>query len=359
MAGVLLFGLTHGVRGYGQDGAASGGPANRGTTENRGDEEGRADRGRGIPRWLRYQMGRVSQRRDNAAMRRLVAPISESTRGAVVHVMCGGRAVALGTIVGSDGYVVTKHSELTNDPIRVRLDDGRTLAGRLAANRRVCDLALIKIESEETFSKLSFVDRTPEVGSFLISPGRTGRTIGIGVVGTGRIRVEPNGRLGVHLQDNERQGASISFIQPGSGAELAGIEKGDQIVAVNGLQQNDPRQVKDELHKQFPGETVRLTIVRDGSMLELNATIQDLSLMQESPNDAKVNGPRNARLSGFDEVIQHDTVLEPGLCGGPILDTDGTAIGLNIARAGRVNSYALPASLMIRELVSMLNEARN
>jgi S1-C subfamily serine protease len=63
-------------------------------------------------------------------------------------------------------------------------------------------------------------------------------------------------------------------------------------------------------------------------------------------------------LSGFDRVIQHDTVLDPDECGGPVLDIAGRVVGLNIARAGRVVSYALPASLVIPQMVSMLEEAR-
>ena len=36
-------------------------------------------------------------------------------------------------------------------------------------------------------------------------------------------------------------------------------------------------------------------------------------------------------------------MLQPWLCGGPLVNLDGEAIGLNIARAGRVTTYALPA----------------
>ena len=69
-------------------------------------------------------------------------------------------------------------------------------------------------------------------------------------------------------------------------------------------------------------------------------------------------GPRNVRLSGFDQVMQHDTVMDTDECGGHLLDTRGNEIGINIARAGRVVSYALPASLILPEMVSMLAEAR-
>ncbi len=91
--------------------------------------------------------------------------------------------------------------------------------------------------------------------------------------------------------------------------------------------------------------------------MEMDARIRDLSLMRESENDSRVNGPRNDRLSGFDRVFQHDTVLDPDECGGPVLDTSGRVVGINIARAGRVVSYALPSSLVNAELTSMMREA--
>ena len=48
------------------------------------------------------------------------------------------------------------------------------------------------------------------------------------------------------------------------------------------------------------------------------------------------------RRGGFPKILQHDTVLNPPDCGGPLVDLDGKAVGINIARAGRVESYTIP-----------------
>ena len=59
------------------------------------------------------------------------------------------------------------------------------------------------------------------------------------------------------------------------------------------------------------------------------------------------------RRAGFPQAIQHDTVLNPEMCGGAVVDLSGNAVGVNIARAGRVETYAVPADtvkLLIREL---------
>ena len=59
------------------------------------------------------------------------------------------------------------------------------------------------------------------------------------------------------------------------------------------------------------------------------------------------------RRSGFPTVLQHDTVVRPADCGGPLLDLDGRALGVNISRAGRTESYAIPSEVvasLVREL---------
>ena len=62
----------------------------------------------------------------------------------------------------------------------------------------------------------------------------------------------------------------------------------------------------------------------------------------------RLGGDVSRRAEGFEVAIEHDTVLPPWLCGGPLVNLDGRAVGLNIARAGRVSTYALPARLAKR-----------
>ncbi|WP_230270410.1 PDZ domain-containing protein [Rhodopirellula halodulae] len=342
-----------------------------------------------VPAWLQERLvERVMHRRDNGEMMQLVRPIAERAEDGVMGIICGGRPVALGTVVSqasvvgilgnrtttggnvassqftsSDAYVITKRSELSNDPIRVRLRDGRMFPARVAAVRRRSDLALLVIERDNTgnlpeLRPVTLTATIPVVGSFLISPDRTNRVIGLGVAGAGPRKVSHRGMLGVQLNPNSSTaGAQVEQILPNSSASEAGLESGDRIIAINGEMQNNKDAVMSTLKRMFPGEIVRLTIVRDGDTKELSAKMREAAIVQESPNDARVNGARNIRLSGFEEVLQHDTVLNPDQCGGPLLDTDGRIVGINIARAGRVVSYALPASLVAVEVSSMIAEA--
>ena len=67
-----------------------------------------------------------------------------------------------------------------------------------------------------------------------------------------------------------------------------------------------------------------------------------------------LGGPLSERRSGFPYVLEHDTVLRPKDCGGPLVDLDGNAVGINIARVSRVSSYALPASAIRPILADMM-----
>ena len=311
------------------------------------------------PQWLRQRLGlSPSNRRDNAEMMMLVRPVAQKSRASVTQILSGGRPVALGTVVAEDGYVLTKRSELTGDPVRVRFSDGRLLPARVAAVRRPSDLVLLKVESPSPLVPIKFVTDAPPVGSFLVTPGRTGRPIGFGVISVRSRQVTHNGRLGVMLNQDPNGIAMVENVYPDSGASKAGVKPRDRIIAINGQQGLSRDSVINTLRQMFPGESVRLTILREGDTLELSAMIRDMDVVQESENDAKVNGPRSVRLSGFERVMQHDTVLDPDDCGGPVLDSKGRAIGVNIARAGRVVSYALPSSLVIQATESMLREAR-
>ena len=301
---------------------------------------------------------RVSNRRDNGDMMSLIGPVCEQAGKSTVQIFSGSKPVAFGLIVDADGLIVTKQSELTGaDPLRVRLPDKRLVTARIAAVRREADLALLKADADN-LPVGEFHTEEPPVGSFLITIGRGGRPLHLGVVSVPSRPIKATGRLGVRLDTDSAGRVRVQLVIAESGAYDAGLLPGDQILAVDGRSYADQSEVVSLLQNMFPGENVRLTIARDGDQLQLDAQIRDFSLMEESPNDARLNGPRNSRLSGFDLALQHDTVLDPNQCGGPVLDSEGRVVGLNIARAGRVVSYALP-SMLVKPLVQdMIDEVK-
>nr|MCU0721897.1 S1C family serine protease [Pirellula sp.] len=50
------------------------------------------------------------------------------------------------------------------------------------------------------------------------------------------------------------------------------------------------------------------------------------------------------RRWGFRSGYQHDCSIAANDCGGPLIDLEGELIGINIARSGRIQSFAIPIS---------------
>jgi len=70
----------------------------------------------------------------------------------------------------------------------------------------------------------------------------------------------------------------ISGVVQDSAAQQAGLQPGDRLVAVNGVPAGgDPEVIRRELQSGAPGETVRLTIERDGRTIERTAELQVLN----------------------------------------------------------------------------------
>jgi S1-C subfamily serine protease len=305
----------------------------------------------------------ADDRRDSSEMLELLRPATQRVERSMAQVIVGSRPVALAAVVDARGFLITKRSELSGDPIRVRLHDGRIYPAMVAAVRRENDLALLRIQDSVELEPLVFENFLPAMASFLITPGRTGPPIGIGVLGARERSIAHQGRLGVQLDRGSQGGALVADVVKGSGADEAGVIPGDLIIEINGNQYSSHDTVMQALRAMFPGEAVRLTVLRSDkqnqtSRVEVEAEIRDYGFLSETENDSRVNGPRNSRMSGFERVIQHDTVLDPDECGGPVVDSNGRVVGLNIARAGRVVTYALPSSLVNSELSSMMAEAR-
>lgn len=75
----------------------------------------------------------------------------------------------------------------------------------------------------------------------------------------------------------------ITAIQNGSAAEAAGIQAGDQIVAIDGQRVGDPLRLP-MLFSQRSGETVVFSIERDGQQLEKEVTVGDSLLDETAPS---------------------------------------------------------------------------
>jgi serine protease Do len=157
----------------------------------------------------------------------------------------------------------------------------------------------------------------------------------------------------VGLQDSE-DGPMISSVQDNSPAAKAGLQPGDVIYSLAGQRVRNAGQLLEVLRDHPPGAQVRIVVLRDQAFVEKQVTLgkrpRDFS-RAEFQN--RLGGELSEKRSGFPRILQHDAILHPSDCGGPLVNLDGQVIGINIARAGRVESYAIPAET-VQKLLSEL-----
>jgi serine protease Do len=151
---------------------------------------------------------------------------------------------------------------------------------------------------------------------------------------------------------------------PGFSAEKAGLKEGDVIRAVNTTPVTNREQVVESLLDLHEGQTVQLSILRGEE--QFDTQLQLMSLKSSPLGDGiraqerldRLGAEVSSRAEGFDQAIEHDTVLRPWLCGGPLVNLQGKAIGINIARASRVTTFALPAPLVQKILARLKAEEK-
>lgn len=79
------------------------------------------------------------------------------------------------------------------------------------------------------------------------------------------------------LGDKELSGALVSQVNEGSAAAKAGVKPGDVITAVNGVTIHSITDLHNRIGLTRAGESVELSIIRDGKHLQLTAIIGSLS----------------------------------------------------------------------------------
>ena len=104
------------------------------------------------------------------------------------------------------------------------------------------------------------------------------------------------------------------------------------------------------LSKMKSGSDVKVSILRDGKKDELDVKLSARGdIFREATRNDQMSGDFSNRRSGFPRVIQHDILGASITMGGPVLDLEGRAVGMNIARANRAETYAIPVE-ELREL---------
>ncbi len=292
--------------------------------------------------------GRISEfQTSTPAVKKIFRPVAAKTRDGVVGVMSQGKPAAMGTVVRKDGYILTKASELSG---RLQVIAGdKLLSAKLIGVSKPHDLAMIKVAVDDLTPVKWAGDEEPMVGSWLATPGLDEDVAAIGAMSvTSRKIAAPSGILGVLLEKGD-DGPVIGQVMPQSAAANAGLRVNDVVVSVEDQKVSTREQLIQKIRRYQPGELVRLQVRRDGEIIKKVAALGDRNAVDPRRDRRNFQNSLGSTLSdrrtGFPSVIQHDTVLRPIDCGGPLVNLDGEVVGINIARSGRVSSLAVPTAV--------------
>ncbi len=94
------------------------------------------------------------------------------------------------------------------------------------------------------------------------------------------------GLLGVFINEmnNERakslgldavEGVYISRVSPGSGADDAGLKKGDVIIAINGVKTETLPEMQEQVGRYRPGNTISISFIRNQKQYQVEVTLKN------------------------------------------------------------------------------------
>lgn len=298
-----------------------------------------------------YSQGRFRDRRSSpnqlqSGMRKAFQEATGTAQRATVLIECDRTPKGFGLIVRPEGWILTKGSELYGE-IKVRLADGRTLPAKNVGYFPGHDLGLIKVDAG-TLPVAVWGEKDPEPGSLLASVGIEDEPISVGVVSVARRSIPRiRGVLGIRLKRAPGP-AEIAEVYENGAAESAGIMTGDVVEQINDVQIKDQEGLVREIGRHQPGDVLSLALRRRGEAMAIKAQLTHPfgEFMSRVAEQNLMGGDLSDRRADFPAVIQHDSVLRPNQCGGPAVGLDGKVVGLNIARAGRTETFLVPAAVI-------------
>jgi serine protease Do len=324
------------------------------------DREESARRDRVLDTSTRLQVADYS---NGSALLARYRPIVEPTRSSVVVVLNEGVAVSLGTVVGADGWVVTKASELPGQ-LSCRIPDGKVVSARVAGVDPAFDLALLSVPATGLEPVRWADDFNPPVGTLLAAVG-TEQPLAVGVVSVPRRDLpatvrptetlpsrRPAGRPMIHGILRPIGGYSLraAFGLPRTAvyrvtgafglADSAGIKPHDLLHTINGRSIQAEADIQGAVNHRRAGDVVPVRLERGGTMVDL--------LLPLAPETRY--GDTNCRAGDFPTVIECAVPFYTYECGGPIVDLAGHAIGVTIARPGSHGGMVIPGDCILKLL---------
>lgn len=275
-------------------------------------------------------------------------------------ILDGRKEIAYGVVISADGYILTKASEVAGiTGLAVTVDQTTYREVKVLIVDPTWDVALLKVEASGLVPVVYAPTSAVPQGTWVVANGattRTGRRLLAGIV-SAKIREIPatgGAALGVILNAKSKL-LEIDAVNEKSGAKEAGLQKGDVILSLDGKKVTKIEEIGAILKDRKAGSTIKLIYRRKTDEVTVDVRLAARGEMftdQMNRND-QMSGDFSPHRSGFPRVMQHDILGSRTVEGGPLLDLDGRCLGMNIARANRAESFAIPVE-DLKELAARL-----
>ncbi len=301
---------------------------------------------------------------------------SESASASTLSLHTERNPFALATVV-ADGLAVTKASELEGKVnVYGQNDRRKKLVVEVVAVDDANDLALLKFSGQELTPVVwkSDLDEAFPIGSVVSgSTPRIGR-MRIGLRSAESRAVKNRGAtmgitatqkmIDLSEEDVEKEGAKqravgidVKQLIPEGPAAEAGLKEGDLITMINDAPTLTMEALSKVMGETAPGDELVLQVTRGEEQLEIKMIAASPSdTMDKFNRNQQMSGRTSRRKSGFSMVMQSDLPLPPEAMGGPVFTLDGSAVGVLIAHADRVTTYAIPSDVVQASVSKMLAE---
>lgn len=259
-----------------------------------------------------------------------------------------------GLVVSAQGHVLTKASEVEGKgTITMRIDQDLFKEVEMVAVDAEWDVALLKVKSDKEFTPVQLSDAEDVIqGHWVVSNGsasRSVRRVRVGIISAVTREIKSSTSkviLGVQLGAGKKDGLEIKKVSEKTGAAKAGLKSGDVILSAAGVELKERSDLLKALTGKKPGDFLPIEVMRKGKKMSFKVELMPRSGGPRMTRNDQMSGGEfslSKRRDGFPRVIHHDTPLTKSSVGGPLIDLNGKCVGMNIARASRVATFAIPA----------------
>jgi serine protease Do len=183
------------------------------------------------------------------------------------------QTVTSGIVSALDRSVPISNTDIAEDLIQTdaAINSGNSGGALLNADGQVIGINSYKLSDGEGIGFAIPINAAKPIIEQIVANGEFKQVqVGVSVIDQELLGYTSNSS-GITLD----KGVYVYEVNTGSDAYAKGLKKGDVITAVNGTEVNTILEFKTQLYQHLPGDSVTLTVERDGSELQMTVTLSE------------------------------------------------------------------------------------